>query len=146
MNNKELQNLTEEISEEFFSRQFEHHAIFNNRLRSTGGRYILSTHNIEINPKQFEAYGQQAIINIIKHELCHYHLHLEGKGYKHQHLDFKHLSESVGAPRYCHPLPDPKRIRYKCKVCAQIYHRKRRIDIAKYRCGKCQGKLEIISS
>ena len=26
----------------------------------------------------------EELIGIIKHELCHYHLHLEGKGYQHR--------------------------------------------------------------
>ena len=41
MNNDELQNLTETISKQYFNKIFEHEAYFNNRLRTTGGRYIL---------------------------------------------------------------------------------------------------------
>lgn len=33
---------------------------------------------------------------IIKHELCHYHLHLRGMGYKHRDADFKTLLAQVG--------------------------------------------------
>ena len=49
--------------------------------------------------------GEKELIGIIKHELCHYHLHLEGKGYQHQDQEFKKLLKKVGAPRFCTPLP-----------------------------------------
>ena len=48
----------------------------------------------------------EELIRIIKHELCHYHLHLEGKGYKHRDQDFKELLQKVGASRFCSPLPE----------------------------------------
>ena len=38
----------------------------------------------------------EELIGIIKHELCHYHLHLEGKGYQHRDKDFKELLKKVG--------------------------------------------------
>lgn len=77
MDNEKLQQLTEKISRQSFGWEFKHEAYFNNRLRTTGGRYLLQSHNIEINPKQYEQFGEAAIIDIIKHELCHYHLHLQ---------------------------------------------------------------------
>ena len=58
----------------------------------------------------------EELIGIIKHELCHYHLHIEGKGYQHRDRDFKQLLQKVDAPRFCSPLPankvtrKPKRI------------------------------------
>ena len=76
MTNEELQRLVEDISWEYFKRKFEHEASFNPRLRTTGGRYLLSSHNIEINKTYYEMMGLDELIGIIKHELCHYHLHL----------------------------------------------------------------------
>ena len=75
MNNIELQRLTEQLAIDYFGVEFKHKAYFNHRLRTTGGRYLLRSHHIEINPKQLENFGEQAIIDIIKHELCHYFLH-----------------------------------------------------------------------
>lgn len=89
MNNQELQSLVCDISLKYFKIPFKHNAYFNSRLRTTGGRYLLKSHDIEINPKQYEHYGKEAIIDIVKHELCHYHLHILGKGYKHKDRDFK---------------------------------------------------------
>lgn len=100
MNNNELQRLTENLAIKYFGVPFKHKAYFNQRLRTTGGRYLLKSHNIEINPKQLKHFGEDAIVQIVKHELCHYFLHLAGKGYQHRDTDFKDLSAKVGAPRF----------------------------------------------
>ncbi|WP_062049257.1 SprT family protein [Bacillus sp. JCM 19034] len=149
MNEGNLQKLVEEISIEFFNRPFKHKAIYNNRLRTTGGRYLLHSHHIEINPKQVIHFGYVGLVGIIKHELCHYHLHLEKKGYKHRDRDFKELMQKVGAPRYCDMVPGMRRETsvkhtYKCTKCKLIYERKRKVDISKFVCGKCRGKLKKI--
>ncbi|WML50181.1 SprT family protein [Neobacillus sp. PS3-34] len=148
MENQELQRMVEEISEKDFGKPFMHKAIFNSRLRTTGGRYLLRSHNIDINRKYLEQLGIQELIGIIKHELCHYHLHLEGRGYRHSDMEFKALLKKVGGPRFCGKLPDePKRrsfkkiLLYKCSKCHLEYKRKRAIDTARYVCGKCRGKL-----
>jgi SprT-like protein len=151
MENSELQLLVEKISLEFFGKPFSHHASYNAKLRTTGGRYLLGTHNIEINKKYLEQHGEAELIGIIKHELCHYHLHLEGKGYQHRDQEFKWLLKKVGGPRYCSQLKDaPKRrtvnkvLLYECTNCHLQYKRKRSINTNKYVCGKCRGKLKKI--
>jgi SprT-like protein len=149
MDDKELQQWVERISLASFGRPFLHQARFNRRLRSTGGRYFTKTHDIEISPLQLENYGPDEVEKIIKHELCHYHLHLLNKGYRHRDQDFKQLLRQVGGSRYCKSLPQgqaPKRhpYRYKlvCTGCRTEYFRKRKVDVKKYACGKCRGKLQ----
>jgi SprT-like protein len=141
----ELQRLVEQISTNFFAHPFAHRAYFNPRLRTTGGRYVLRTHNIEINPKHYEAYGMEELVGIIKHELCHYHLHLSGRGYKHKDADFKQLLKQVGGSRYCQSVAPRKRQEYRyelmCQSCGMRYLRKRRMNTRKYVCGKCKGRL-----
>jgi len=152
MDNGELQTLVESISEQWFGKAFTHKAIFNPRLRTTGGRYLLSSHNIEVNKKYYEEYGLDELIGIIKHELCHYHLHLEGKGYHHRDKDFKELMNKVKAPRFCSTLTTVQKRRakkqylYQCQSCGQLFKRMRRVDTKKYVCGKCKGKLVLIES
>ena len=67
---------------------------------------MLSSHAIEVNPKHYEHFGREELISILKHELCHYHLHREGKGYKHSDREFKSLLRKVGGARHCQTLPD----------------------------------------
>lgn len=149
MTDGELQTLVEHLSKEFFQKPFAHKAAFNPRLRTTGGRYLLKSHNIEINPKYWEEHGAEELEGIIKHELCHYHLHLAGKGHQHRDRDFRILLEAVQAPRFCTPLQKTGRQKtaaykvYECLGCGLAYKRKRRIDTQKYVCGKCRGRLVL---
>ncbi|WP_174615759.1 SprT family protein [Virgibacillus ihumii] len=141
---RELHRLVDDISMAFFNKPYDDKVIYNNRLRTTGGRYIPSRRLIEINPKYAAEMGADEVEGIIKHELCHYHLHIEGKGYKHGDPEFKSLLKATGAPRHCQPLPSSKNRRkytYKCRSCSQLYQRIRRVDVNKYRCGRCRGKL-----
>lgn len=148
MNNHELQKLAEDISISFFGKPFLHQCTFNRRLRTTGGRYMLNSHHIEMNPKHYQIHGRKELISIIKHELCHYHLHIEGKGYQHRDADFKKLLAETGGARHCRPV-DEKEKRYKhkyrCSRCGSLFRRVRRIDTAKYVCGGCKGKLKKVS-
>ncbi len=150
MTNDELQDLVSRLSQEHFNKPFNHTATFNRRLRTTGGRYFLKSHNLDFNPGQLEHHGLEAFIGIIKHELCHYHLHLQKKGYKHGDKDFKQLLAQVGGTRYCSVIPGMqnktvKTVTYQCQKCRLIYTRRRRINTSKYVCGKCGGKLKLIN-
>jgi SprT-like protein len=146
LNEQQLQKLVEQISNEFFGRPFRHKATYNNRLRTTGGRYLLQSHNIEINRKHVEQFGVDELEGIIKHELCHYHLHIQNKGYRHRDKDFRDLMKLVGAPRFCKSLPVEQTAKtlynYVCANCGQRYVRKRKVNVKKYVCGICQGKLK----
>jgi len=143
----ELQKWVEHISLTSFGRPFGHHARFNRRLRSTGGRYFTKSHDIEISWVQWESFGREEVEKIIKHELCHYHLHLLKRGYRHRDQDFKTLLQQVGGSRFCLSLPaaskpQPYRYRLVCVDCKTEYYRKRKLDVRKYACGKCRGKLK----
>ncbi|XEC93587.1 SprT family protein [Paenibacillus tarimensis] len=151
MNDDMLQAWVERVSMESFGLPFKHRAIFNARLRSTGGRYFTKTHHIEINPHQLSHFGPEETEKIIKHELCHYHLHLMKRGYRHRDAEFKQLLAKVGGTRFCHSIPGTKTerrsqpLRYKlvCRRCGTEYLRKRKLDPRKYACGKCSGKLQL---
>lgn len=150
MTNEELHLLVIKISENVFNKPFLHEAYFNSRLKTTGGRYMLQTHHIQLNPKSLELYGEEELEGIIRHELCHYHLHIEGKGYKHRDRDFKYLLKMTNSPRFCANLGSAKRKSgviqhvYGCISCGLLYRRKIRLNTAKYRCGKCSGQLSKV--
>lgn len=147
MKQAELQQHMEEVSLQFFHKEFRHQASFNNRLRTTGGRYLLQSHNIEMNPKYLENFGLAYFIDIMKHELCHYHLHLEKKGYQHRDKDFRELLKKVGAPRFCATIPREITMHeYTCEHCKKSFLRQRRFNVNRYRCGACQGRLKETGS
>src|SRR5690625_1745662 len=137
--------MTNELSKRYFQKPFKHVVKYNNRLQTTGGRYIPSLKTIEINPKYVKEMEQKDVIGIIKHELCHYHLHIAGKGFRENDPDFIKLLKEIGAPKYCEPLPSSmKRHIYVCKKCGCKYKRKRRVNTARYKCGRCFGKLNFV--
>ncbi len=146
MGDDELQQLIEKTSLHVFRKPFIHVARFNGRLRTTGGRYMLNDHSIEINPLVLKMHGMEELIGVIQHELCHYHLHREGRGYQHRDADFRKLLKETSSPRYCKPLSVGNKKRdnvhlYKCKECNLLYTRQRKMDVRKYRCGKCKGVI-----
>lgn len=150
MEQEQLQKLVEEISLVSFQKRFVHAAYFNPRLRTTGGRYLLRSHNIELNKKYYDERGIEELTGIIKHELCHYHLHLEHKGYQHRDSDFRQLLKQVGAPRFCSSIASiktrfsTKSYQYSCKHCKQQYLRKKRVDTSRFVCSRCNGTLRLV--
>lgn len=143
MNEHELQQLTQEISRSSFHREFTHKITYNRRLRSSGGHYLLKTGNIEINPLVEQELGLEALIGVIKHELCHYHLHQTGGGYRHRDADFKRLLHQVGGSRFVERMKEPNFI-YECTACHHRYPRMRKMNTNRYVCGKCRGKLILL--
>ena len=141
----ELQELVERMSMKYFKKPFEHQATFNTRLRTTGGRYHLNTHNLDFNPKVFKSFSEAVVEGIIKHELCHYHLHIYGKGYRHGDRDFKELMDQVGGLRFTPSLEmehdDILRWEYECSGCENKIYRKRRFNLNKYVCHSCKKKF-----
>lgn len=143
MNEHELQQLTKEISRSSFHREFTHKITYNRRLRSSGGRYLLKTGNIEINPLVEQELGIEALVGVIKHELCHYHLHQTGGGYRHRDADFKRLLHQVGGSRFVERMKEPAFL-YECVDCHHRYPRMRKMNTNRYVCGKCRGKLILL--
>lgn len=89
-------NLTEyvrQVSLEDFGREFRHRAEWNSRLQTTGGRFFPKDRHLDFNPKIYQAFGLEVFRKIVRHELCHYHLYDQGKGYRHKDLA---LSNSSG--------------------------------------------------
>ena len=151
MTDEELKELIENVSLDAFGKPFIHIARFNKRLRTTGGRYMLSNHSIEINPLVLEVHGTEELVGVIKHELCHYHLHIEGRGYRHRDADFRDLLKRTSSPRFCRPLSKGNKKThsmhvYECASCKLLYNRRRRMDVRKYRCGKCAGQIVAIQA
>ena len=143
MNEHELQQLTMEISRTSFHREFTHKITYNKRLRSSGGRYLLKSGNIEINPLVEQELGIEALVGVIKHELCHYHLHQTGGGYRHRDADFKRLLHQVGGSRFVERMKEPNFL-YECTACHHRYPRMRKMNTNRYVCGKCRGKLILL--
>jgi SprT-like protein len=156
MSDERLQKWVEDVSQRWFGRPFLHRATFNGRLSRSGGRYHLRSHNIDINPAQLAVHGEAELERIIKHELCHYHLHLQGRGFRHRDREFKELLAKVDGTLYCKSLLPEGRgdgagvrqiavFRYvlKCRSCGTQYPRRIRCNPVRYACSRCRGRLDL---
>lgn len=146
MTDQELQQMVEAISLAAFHRPFAHQATFNARLKTTGGRFHLQTQTLDFNPRLFAAVSPAQQAGVIKHELCHYHLFQEHRGYQHRDADFKQLLAAVGGSRYAPALPQLAKYCYQCQTCGQQYLRQRRMNVRRYACGRCGGKLRLLAN
>ena len=143
-----LTDYVKQVSLEDFGKSFKHQAQWNTRLRSTGGRFFPKDGHLDFNPKVYQELGLEVFRKIVRHELCHYHLYFEGKGYQHNDLAFKQLLKEVDGLRFVPPLSSSNQrpsLVYTCQSCQQIYQRKRKIDTKRYRCGLCRGKLLLLN-
>jgi len=144
----DLQKFVENVSIQSFHKPFKHEAHFNTRLRTTGGRYHAETHNLDFNSKILNEFGKDAFLGVVKHELCHYHLHLENKGFQHKDPDFKHLLKEVGGLRFTPSLKTKaKSLKlwvYECTGCLESIYRERRFNTEKFVCSHCQSKFQLL--
>ncbi|HSL94197.1 MAG TPA: SprT family protein [Bacillota bacterium] len=133
----DLQSMTERLSVECFGKPYLGQARLNPRLRTSAGRFLGGSEVIEVNPAYIDTHSEAGLIDTLKHELIHYHYPKAGHG-----PVFRREAARIGCSRFCAPLPgSAPRLRYLCQSCGHIYLRKRRVDVRKYSCGKCQGKL-----
>ncbi|WP_155286469.1 SprT family protein [Lacticaseibacillus zhaodongensis] len=143
MTNEDLLAAVRTISERDFDLPFNDQAVFNSRLRTSGGRFNPRTHNLDFNPHLFASCTAAQRVGIIRHELCHYHLYLQGRGYQHRDADFKRLLQQVGGLRFAPRIRDTvERVHlYACSRCGRSLIRRRRVDTRKYVCAHCGGRI-----
>ncbi|MFC3932788.1 SprT family protein [Streptococcus dentapri] len=142
-----LTDYVKEVSLADFGKPFKHQAVWNYRLRSTGGRFFPKDGHLDFNPRLYDEKGLDIFRKIVRHELCHYHLYFAGRGYKHRDQDFKQLLNKVDGLRYA-PILTQKSFLYlyQCQSCGQFYPRQRRLDLRKFSCGCCFGGLQLVDS
>lgn len=148
MTDEKLQQLTEQWSRQYFHRPFQHRIFFNSRLRTTGGRYHLGDHHIDINPLMLAEFDEDNLRRVVLHELCHYHLHLMGQDYHHRSPAFRHLLAQVGGSRYAPPTSKARRTTtfwlYQCRGCGVVVRRRRRFNVNRYVCRRCGHHFKLI--
>ncbi|MDR2660636.1 MAG: SprT family protein [Lactobacillaceae bacterium] len=147
----QLKALVERLSLSIFNAPFNHQVIFNNHLRTTGGRVVFprigrkvlqDKIRMEINPKLI---GDD-LEDVVKHELTHYHLFLKKGIHRENDPQFQAMLRQIQAPRYS-PLHRRQKsfYVYECENPAHHqYSRNRKIDIKKMRCGFDGSKLRLI--
>lgn len=93
---QELTQATQQIARDLFGRDFEGKVTYNKRLRRAAGRCLggVAGFPIEINP--ITPTNKELLVEVIKHELCHYFLNKDGLPSGHGSKEFKTLLAQVG--------------------------------------------------
>lgn len=139
MQPKDLLLLARQLSLIHFAKPFLGQIRWNARLRTSAGRFVHSASCIELNPHYMAYYGEQELVDTIKHELIHYHHPRAGHG-----PIFHREADRIACRRHCQPLPGQIYYYvYMCQDCQQRYRRRKRVNLYKYRCGRCRGHLQL---
>ncbi|MBE3589903.1 MAG: SprT-like domain-containing protein [Firmicutes bacterium] len=151
MNAAELRRLAEALYRELAGRPLaDVEVAWNPRLRTAAGRFVYprgeggGAPRIEINPRYTAAGGRAALVEVLKHELAHYHLWALGRPSGHT-AEFHALARAWGFPRHASrdllPPPAP-RWRYVCPACGRAFLRVRRI-VRPASCGACSPTFDL---
>lgn len=122
--------------------------VWNPRLRTTAGRFVYprgtsGAPRIEINPRYAAAGGRAALLDVLKHELAHYHLWSLGRPSGHT-PEFYALARAWGFARHARRdllPPSPPRWQYVCPACGRAFRRARRIP-RPASCGACSPSYD----
>src|SRR5699024_7480135 len=68
-NEEKVFELTNSVSTQFLNKPLKHTIMYNDRLRTTGGRYIPCKKRIAMNPNYVVEMGYEEVVGIIKHDL-----------------------------------------------------------------------------
>lgn len=149
MTAEELRRLAGALYEDLASRPLRGvDVIWNPRLRTTAGRFVYPRGRgggarIELNPRYVAAGGRAALLDVLKHELAHYHLWSLGRPSGHT-AEFYVLARAWGFPRHARRdlLPPPSaRWQYVCPSCGRAFRRARRIP-RPASCGACSRSYD----
>lgn len=138
----ELLLLARQLSLTWWQRPFTGGIRWNSRLRSSAGLFRPASQTIEVSPRYASHYGLAFLQETILHELIHYHFPQAGHG-----PVFRREAARVGCARHCPALPGARLVHvYVCQQCGAVFHRRRRFDVSKYRCARCQGIIRWTQS
>ncbi|WP_145367794.1 SprT-like domain-containing protein, partial [Staphylococcus aureus] len=104
MSNHKLHPILHNLSQQKFPPTFPHSPYFNKTLPTTPRPYLLNSHHIQINPKQYHHYPQHPLLKIILHQLSHYHFHIPRKPYQHKHQHFKPFTQHLPPPTFSNTI------------------------------------------
>lgn len=122
----------------------------NNRLRSTLGRYVMSSSGmplrIELSGTLLNYGTKEVILGVLKHECIHYAFHLQGKNMRDGDPIFEATLEKFHAPS-TRTLKVGKFYVFECRKCKRQAETRLKRLVSKpheYRSLCCRSKIEVI--
>ncbi|MEW9123193.1 MAG: SprT-like domain-containing protein [Thermotaleaceae bacterium] len=138
----DLLSLAKSIYQYYTGEEYIGKVAWSNRLKTSGANIrfdpLKNTGSIQVNRLYIEKFGEEELIDILKHELTHYYLyrkgqlkHGHGKGFKETLQDI--FKSNCIVAKYNEGI---YQYQYQCQHCGAIYKSFRRIHKKIY-CSKC---------
>lgn len=122
----------------------------NGRLKRALGTYYQKYDNNELIPSSinlsknlFEYHDESTIIDVLKHELIHYALHVKGLPYDDNDYEFINTCNRLGVSLTNTIKYKGKIHVFSCKCEGKEFLEKRKFKNGTYRCKKCKGDLNF---
>lgn len=148
LTNQQLSVLAEHLSQTYWQQRCTIPVVWNGRLSTTMGRFCYSLQKnkrtavrIELSKKAAQHLDRQTFIQVLLHELCHYHLFKQGKPFSDHHPVFETEIKRVGAiPTNTIKLPQ-KGYKLYCSKCQAFLGTRKRFNPKRYLSSCCRAQI-----
>lgn len=148
MDPQKLKRLANKLSLHFWGKPCQIPVAWNGRLRRTMGRFLFTEQSGKRTPLKIELskYAAQWIdrdifVAVLLHELCHYHLFIQGQPYQDHHPVFEQELKRVGAISTQRVQLPQKAYKLYCQGCERYLGIRRRLNTSRYRSQCCQKAI-----
>lgn len=121
---------------------------WNGRLTASMGRFAYKVRGKERIPIKIEMskhaakfLDQETLSKVLLHELCHYHLFIQGRPFADHHPQFEKELERVGAISTNTVQVPQKGYELSCSRCQKVVGKRRRINTKLYKSICCEAPL-----
>ncbi len=145
---EQLELLANQLSLQHWKKTCDIPVVWNGRLRAAMGRFAYTTKGkqriplkIELSKYAAQHLNKDTFISVLLHELCHYHLFIEGKPFHDHHPQFEMELVRVGAIS-THTVQVPqKAYELFCSHCQKPLGKRKRINTKNYLSACCQREI-----
>ncbi|GGK25153.1 protein SprT [Caldalkalibacillus thermarum] len=145
---QKLKRLANKLSLHFWGKPCQIPVTWNGRLTKTMGRFLYTEQNGQRTPLKIEIskyaahwIDREIFVAVLLHELCHYHLFIEGRPYHDHHPVFEQELRRVGAISTQRVQLPQKAYKLYCQRCGGYLGLRRRINVGHYRSICCRAPI-----
>jgi SprT-like protein len=145
---EKLQALANKLSQHFWRQDCAIPVVWNGRLTKAMGRFLFSPQSkkplplrIEMSKHAAQFINREIFIAVLLHELCHYHLFIQGQPFDDHHPLFEKELRRVGAISTNTVQIPQKGFQLMCSKCKKKIGTRKRFNTARYLSGCCKAKV-----
>lgn len=143
-----IQQLANKLSQHFWQADCAIPVVWNGRLTRSMGRFIFKIDGSKRIPIKIELskYSSQFIdrdifVAVLLHELCHYHLFVQGKPFEDRHPVFEKELQRVGAISTNRVQIPQKAYKLYCSACNAYLGTRKRLNVRRYLSQCCRKPI-----